>query len=114
MDQQRIIEFYKKYFIEFYLDLPAQVQLKYDHVFVVIKQADKIPIKFFKKLTGTKNLYEIRVESNSNIYRTFCSLEPDRIVVLFNSFQKKSNKTPKSEVKKALEIQKEYHAKREK
>lgn len=112
MEEFREIEFYKNYFIDFYLKLPSDVQLKYEYVFVVIKQAERIPVKFFKKLTGTKSLFEIRVEYKSDIYRTFCCLEEGKVVVLFNSFHKKSSKTPKNQIEKALKLQKEYYEER--
>jgi len=112
MKEFRKIEFYKDYFITYYLGLPSSVQKKYEYVFVVIKQAEKVPIKFLKKIKDTQNLFEIRVESGSDIYRTFCSLEEKKIVVLYNSFQKKSAKTPSQEITKAIDIQKEYYEER--
>lgn len=108
MKEIRKIEFYKDYFIKFYTDLPVVTQTKYDYVFVLVRQAERIPIKFFKKISGTQNLYEIRVESQSNIYRTFCCLDGQNVVVLFNSFHKKSQKTPKIQIVKAQKLLKEY------
>ena len=70
--------------------------------------AYRIPSKFFEHITGTDRLYEIRIEFESNIYRIFCCFDKGNIVVLFNGFQKKSQKTPKSEIDKALKIKKEY------
>jgi len=40
--------------------------------------------------------------------RVFCCFDEGRIIVLFNGFQKKSNRTPGSEIDKALRIKKEY------
>ena len=54
------------------------------------------------------DLYEIRIEFESNIYRIFCCFDEGNLVVLFNGFQKKSQKTPKSEIDKALKIKEEY------
>jgi len=104
----RKLLFYKSIFFKFYLELPSTVQKKYDYVFVVIKQAEKIPIKFFKKLTDSENIYEIRVEANSNTYRTFCCFDGNNVIILFNSIQKKSNKTPNKEIKKAEKLKKQY------
>ncbi len=59
-------------------------------------------------MTGTDGLYEIRVEHGSNIFRIFCCFDQGNIVVLFNGFQKKTQKTPSSEVERALKIKKEY------
>ena len=54
-------------------------------------------------------LYELRIEYNSNIYRIFFIFDEGKIVVLFNGFQKKTQKTPKSEIEKALKIKEEYY-----
>ena len=90
------------------------MQKKYEYVFVVVKQAEKIPIKFFKKLSGKENLFEIRVESSSNIYRTFCCIDGINVIVLFNSFQKKSRKTPVEHIKRAEQLKKQYYEEQKK
>jgi len=53
-------------------------------------------------------LFEIRIEFESNIYRIFCCFDEGNLVVLFNGFQKKSQKTPKREIEKAIRIKAEY------
>jgi len=84
------------------------VKEKIDHVLYVVTVADRIPQKFFQHLEGTNGLYEIRVEFQSNIYRIFCCFDEGQVVVLFNGFQKKSQKTPTEEIEKAVKIMKEY------
>jgi len=74
----------------------------------LITIADRIPIKFFEHLTRTDGLYEIRIEFESNIYRIFCCFDEGKLVVLFNGFQKKSQKTPQKEIDNALKIKQEY------
>jgi len=59
-------------------------------------------------MTGTDGLYEIRIEFESNIYRIFCCFDKGNLVVLFNGFQKKSQKTPKKEIELALKLKEEY------
>jgi phage-related protein len=108
MDQQRKIIFYKNYFGESFNSLPKKVQEKIDYVLFVITVADRIPNKFFKHLTGTDGLYEIRVEFESNIHRIFCCFDEGKLVVLFNGFRKKSQKIPQKEIDKALMIKQEY------
>ena len=76
--------------------------------------ADRIPKKFFEKLTGYNGLFEIRIEFESNIYRIFCCLDEGNLVVLFNGFQKKKQKTPKKEIEKAMRIKKEYFEQKKK
>ena len=108
MDQHRKLIFYKNYFREFFNSLPGKVQEKIDYVLVVIAVADRIPKKFFEHITGTDGLYEIRIEFESNIYRIFCCFDEGKLVVLFNGFQKKSQRTPQKEIEMALKIKQEY------
>ena len=104
----REIKFYKKYFINFYISLDSSAQEKIDYVFKVIKTVDLIPQKFLKHIVSTDGLYEIRIKVGSDIYRVFCCFDSGRIVVLFNGFQKKSQKTPRKEIDRALRIKEEY------
>ncbi len=105
---QRIITTYGKYFMEFYSSLTRDVQGKIDWVFELIKVADKIPKKFFSHLTGTDGIYEIRVEYESNIYRILCFFDKGNLVVLINSFQKKTQKTPLNEIMVAEKLRTQY------
>ncbi|MFY0625098.1 MAG: type II toxin-antitoxin system RelE/ParE family toxin [Reichenbachiella sp.] len=52
--------------------------------------------------------FEIRVAYQSNIYRIFCCFDEGQLVILFNGFQKKSQKTPKKEIDKAIKLKNEY------
>lgn len=104
----RQIIFYENYFIEFYQKQDEKVKEKIKYVLELIKQVDKAPEKFLKHITGTNGLYEIRIEYKSNIYRVFCCFDKGKIVILFNGFQKKTQKTPKSELEKALILMSEY------
>jgi len=108
----REIIFYEKYFIEFYLSLDLSVQEKIEYVFKVIRTVDMIPQKFLKHIQGTDGLYEIRVKIRIDIYRIFCCFDAGRIVILFNGFQKKSQKTPRKEIIKALKLKQEYFDKK--
>ena len=108
MDRHRKLIFFKNYFEDFFNSLPAKVQDKIDYVLFLVTVADRIPSKFFEHLSGTDGLYEIRIEFESNIYRIFCCFDSGNLVVLFNGFQKKSQKTPQSEIDKALKIKEEY------
>jgi phage-related protein len=59
-------------------------------------------------MEGTEWLYEIRVQQGSDIFRIFCFFDECKLIVLANGFQNKTQKTPKSEIEKALKIKKEY------
>lgn len=104
----RKIIFYENHFIEFYQKQDQKVKGKIQYVFELIKQVDRVPEKFLKHLTGTGGLYEIRVEYQSNIYRIFCCFDNGQIVVLFNGFQKKTQKTPQQEIENAMRLMKNY------
>ncbi len=109
MEKIREVVFYENYFLEFFNAQNEKVKEKIDYVLYLLTVAERIPKKFFKYLTGTDGLNEIRVEYEGNIYRIFCCLDEGRIVVLFNGFQKKTQKTPMNEIKKALKIKEQYH-----
>ncbi len=108
MDKERQIVFHEHYFVEFYIAQSEKVQEKIEYIFKVIRTVQNVPKKFFDHLTGTDGLYEIRIEFGSNIYRIFCCFDTGNLVVLFNAFQKKAQKTPKNEIELALKLKNEY------
>jgi phage-related protein len=108
MHPQRQIIFHQHYFIDFYLEQTEKVQEKIDYVFKILKTVQNVPKKFLEHMTGTDGLYEIRIEFERNIYRIFCCFDKGNLVVLFNGFQKKSQKTPKKEIELALKLKEEY------
>ncbi|WP_317132734.1 type II toxin-antitoxin system RelE/ParE family toxin [Kaistella jeonii] len=75
----------------------------------MIETIDQIPAEYFKHLEGTNGLYEIRVQNGSDIFRIFCFFDEGKLVILINGFQKKTQKTPKKEIEKALKIKDQYH-----
>ena len=108
MNTQRQIIFHEHYFVDFYVEQNEKVQEKIEYVFKILKTVKNVPKKFLDHMTGTDGLYEIRIEFESNIYRIFCCFEKGNLVVLFNGFQKKSQKTPKKEIELALKLKDEY------
>ena len=65
-------------------------------------------------MEGYKGLFEIRVEVGTNIFRIFSFFDEGNLVVLANGFQKKTQKTSKTEIEKALKIKEEYFNEKEK
>lgn len=108
MEKIRQIIYYKHYFDEFFNQQTEKVKSKIDEVLFLISVVERVPKKFLDHMTGTTGLYEIRIELGSNIYRIFCCFDEGRIVVLFNGFQKKTQKTPKAEIEKAEKLKAEY------
>jgi phage-related protein len=108
MNSKRQIIFYEHYFTDFYLDQAEKVQEKIEYVFKILRTVQNVPKKFLDHMAGTDGLYEVRIEFESNIYRIFCCFDKGNLVVLFNGFQKKSQKTPKKEIDLALKLKNEY------
>ena len=105
---QRQLKTYGNYFLDFYNSLDEDVQQKIDWVFEIVKSAEHIPKKFFDHLTGSDGIFEIRIEYESNIYRVLCFFDKGNLVVLINSFQKKTQKTPPKEIALAEKLKKQY------
>jgi len=114
MKDKRKIIFYKEYFFDFYLNQNKKVQEKIEYVLSVIRVVEKVPEKFLKHIEGTKGLYEIRIEQGGNIFRIFCCFDHGNLVVLFNGFQKKTQKTPTKEIELAGKYMFEYFKIKEK
>lgn len=100
---------YKNYFLDFYHDQPDNVQAKIEWTLNLLRVTRQIPEKYFKHMAGTKGLYEVRIEVGNNIYRVFSFFDKGNLIVLGNAFQKKSQKTPREEINKALKIMEDYH-----
>ena len=92
----------------FFESLTEKVKDKIDEVLFMMTILERVPTKFFKSIEGIKGLFEIRIEYESNIYRIFCCLDKGNLVVLFNGFQKKTQKTPTKELQKAEKIMTQY------
>jgi phage-related protein len=104
----RQIIFHGDYFIDFYKELDIKVKQKVQYILELIKQVDRVPVKFLSPMTGYDGLFEVRIEYQSNIYRIFCCFDEGKLIILFNGFQKKTQKTPKNEIEKAMRLMKEY------
>ena len=109
MRAERQIIAYKQYFLNFYKKLPKDVQSKIEWTLQLIKVMKNVPEKYFKHIEGTKGIYEIRVEVAGNIYRIFSFCDKGNLVVLGNAFQKKTQKTSKSEIERIIKIREEYY-----
>ena len=99
---------YKRYFLDFYENQTDDVQRKIEWTLGLLRNLPRIPEKYFKHIEGTQGLYEARVQVGNNIYRIFAFFDKGQIIVLGNAFQKKTQKTPKEEIKLALKIMAEY------
>jgi len=106
----RTVFLYKNYFTDFFAKQKQKVKDKIIWTFRLIESIHIVPEAYLKHLEGTEGLYEIRVQQGADNFRIFCFFDQDRLVILANGFNKKSQKTPRSEIDKALKIKKEYEA----
>jgi len=104
----REIIFYKNYFEDFFNIQNIKIKKKILWTLKLIESLKIIPKEYFKHIENTDGIYEIRIKFGTNIFRIFCFFEKDKIIVIMNGFQKKSQKTPINEIKKAIKIKKEY------
>jgi phage-related protein len=101
---------YKRYFLDFYEDQEDEVQRKIEWTLNLLRTIERVPKKYFDHITGADGLFEVRVESGSNIFRIFAFFDKGNLIVLGNGFQKKTQKTPKTEIERALKIKAAYES----
>lgn len=104
--ERTIITFWG-YFEAFIVGLSDKEQQKIDYLLTLLRTQDRLPVKLIKVIR--ESVYELRIEYNSNIYRVFFIFYEDKVVVLFNGFQKKSQKTPLTEIEKVIKIKNDYY-----
>ncbi len=109
MNKIRQVVAYKDYFADFLKKQTKKVQNKIYKILEAIETLEYVPGRYLKHLKGTDGLYEARIQLGSNIWRVFCFFDRGKLVILLNGFQKKSQKTPKKEIDKAIKLKKQYY-----
>jgi len=104
---QRKIRTYGGYFEAFMATLTEDQRKKVNYGILLLKTVNRLPVKFVRYIED--GIFELRTEYEGNIFRTFFIFDEGNVVVLFNGFQKKSQKTPKVEIEKAKQIKKAYY-----
>ncbi|MDR1364774.1 MAG: type II toxin-antitoxin system RelE/ParE family toxin [Oscillospiraceae bacterium] len=108
MEKVRKVIAYKQYFSDFYNIQSKQVKEKIIWTLKILELEKIIPSRFFRHIKDTDGIYEVRVEIESNIFRIFAFFDKENIIVISNGFQKKTQKTPRKEIEKAIKIMEEY------
>ena len=104
---RRVVVF-EDHFKEFKKTLNRDTLKKLYQVLTLIMVVEVVPEKFLQAIEGRKGLYEIRIEQGRNIYRVFCCFDEGNLIILFNGFQKKTQKTPIRQIEKAEALMKRY------
>ncbi len=105
---KREIGFYENHFKDFYLKQSLVVRKKIDWTLLILKTTRIVPEKFLKHLTNTNGLWEVRISADNGIFRIFCFFDEGNLIILLSGFQKKTQKTPINEIKKAERLKQEY------
>lgn len=87
---------------------PGKVAQKVTWVLKLLEDLDVVPASYFKKLVGTEEIWECRVQFASNAYRFFCFFEGNSVVILTHGFAKKTQKAPRHEIEKAEIYRRDY------
>jgi len=99
--------------IEEHLDnLTDTETTKISWVLKLIREIDQIPSKYFKKLVNTQDIWEVRINVEKNTFRLLGFFHGRELIILTNSFQKKTQKTPLNEIRLAEKRKKEYLGRR--
>ena len=109
----RSISFYKtasgRCPVEEYLDTLSDTQItKITWVLKLVRETQNISTKYFKKLVNTDDIWEVRIGVGKNIFRILGFKHNKGLIILTNSFQKKTQKTPRDEIKLAEKRKKDY------
>lgn len=109
---KRNIGLYENYFKDFYSKQSLIVRKKIDWTLMMLRSTRYVHEKFLKHLTNTDGLLELRISADNGIFRIFCFFDDGNLIILLGGFQKKTQKTPKSEIRKAERLKKEYYENR--
>ena len=98
---------------EFLNSLPGKAAQKVTWVLSLLENLQMVPSSYFKKLVGTEEIWECRIQFASNAYRIFCFFVDDS-VVLTHGLLKKSQKTPVREIERGEAYRRDFLERRKK
>ncbi len=100
---------YKKDFLatqaleDFISEQPEEVQIQFGRMVEILRTDGYLLPPYGKKMSGYKNLFELRITHGRNVRVFYCYMDEDLIAGL-SGFVKKTQKTPEHEIKKALKL----------
>lgn len=98
---------YKDYFMDFYESLSQKEKDKVDRVMVLMHSDNRMPTHFIKPLE--EGVFELRITVPNKELRILFIYDGEKLVILFNCFVKKTQKTPRAEIEKAIKLKKQYY-----
>jgi len=104
---KRKIVLFGDYYLSFLKKLTVNEKEKLEKAIILLESEDKIPHHYIKFIRD--GIYEFRVNYGNNEFRIFFIYDGLTIVVLFNGFKKKTQKTPQNEIEKAIILKNTYY-----
>ena len=109
---ERVIKFYRTAndscpVEDFLEELDDRTLAKVLAIFKVIETHEMVPAQYFKKLTDYK-LWEARVSLGGQAYRFLGFWDKGALIILTHGFEKKTEKTPEKEIRKALDYKADW------
>ena len=77
-------------------------------VLELIEEQPAVPTNYLKKLVNTDDIWEVRISAGNNIFRLLGFFDGRKLIILDHAFQKKTQKTPKRDIKTAEARKKDY------
>jgi len=71
-----------------------------------------MPDRRAPKLVNTDDIWEVRVNVGKNIFRLLGFMHDKELIILTNAFQKKTQETPRKEIKLEEKRKKDYLSRR--
>lgn len=91
------------------LQFPRQVQLKFKALIEILTEEGKLEPPYAKKLSGSDDLFEIRVKHQGQWRALYAYIESSNVLIL-TAFAKKTQKTPVGQLVKAKKRLQVYRA----
>ena len=96
----------------FLISLTDKHQRKIAWVLKVLRELPVVHRQYFKKLIGTHDIWEVRIDSGNDTFRLLGFMDKGNLVVLTNGFAKKTERTPPAEIRLAEQRKKDYERRR--
>ena len=95
--------------VEIFLEsLSSKQAQKAAWVLELIEDLPIVPVKYFKKLVNTDDIWEVRIQSGGNNFRLLGFLDGSNFIILNHAFQKKTQKTPRQAIQIAERRKRDY------
>lgn len=91
--------------------IPREAREKIQRALLLFSDNERLPAHYISFLK--EGVYEFRVSFLHSEYRLLFCYDDNALVVLLNCFHKKTQKTPKSEIDKAVKLKNQYYAEKE-